>query len=241
MMMSDQALKLLNYVVLLFPAFLFVFTFKGFFQAFVAKLMGDRTAYEDGFISLNPLVHVDIFGITATVTLIFFLGMFLGNTVPPGTLILLLIVFGIRWTFPPPIEPSNFKRLKLGGILTSLSGSIGLFLLAFIMLVLIRILSMTSLPLNVVISIRSLLGMTLDLSTWFGVLNLIPLPPFGGGKILYYVLPYSQQHIVEWLEHYSLYIFLGLILIPGVSDVFWGILYTMQLAVKTALINLVFF
>ncbi|MFH0898793.1 MAG: site-2 protease family protein [bacterium] len=240
MMMSSEVLKLLNYIALLFPAFLFVFTFKGFFRALVAKLMGDRTAQDDGFLSLNPLAHVDLFGITSTLVLIFFLGLFLGNAMPRGTLMLLIIILGIQWSYTPPMNATNFKYYKLGGILTTISGSIGLFLFALILLVGMRLINMTQLAPNILTSLRNLLYMTVELATWFCVVNLVPIPPFAGGQLLYFLLPQSQQHIFEWLENYSTYIFLGLLFLPGVSDIFWGSLYMLQFLVKNFLFNLVF-
>src|SRR5271169_5915673 len=145
-MISEFALSLLNKIALLFPAFLCVFTFRGFFQAFIASLMGDRTAREDGYLSLNPLIHVDIFGIIVTMAIFFMLGWAFQGIIPYGMLLLVLITFGIRWTYPIPIDETNFKHYRLGGILTSFSGSLGTCLLALIFLYIIRILSFVTMP-----------------------------------------------------------------------------------------------
>jgi len=240
MVMSGHILALLNKIALLFPAFIFVFTIKGFFQALFAKLMGDRTAYHQGYLTLNPLAHVDVFGITTTMVLIFFLGVLLGEAIPRGTLILLLILFGVRWTFPPPVNESYFKHHTLGSILTIFSGTIGTFTLAFFCLFLVKFLTKMALASNILISLSGLLLATVDLGIWFGIINIIPIPPFSGGRLLRHILPYSKMHILEWLEEYSFYILLALLFLPVVSNVFWGTLYVFHFFVKKTMLKILF-
>ncbi|MFH1832055.1 MAG: site-2 protease family protein [bacterium] len=240
MIMSNFALALLNKIALLFPAFLCVFTFRGFFQAFIALIMGDKTARQDGYMSLNPLIHVDIFGVSITMAIFFVLGLAFEGIIPYGMLLLLLLALGIRWTYPIPIEETNFKRYRLGGILTAFSGSIGSLFLAFIFLCIMRLLSLFTLPEYAFLSITKLLSATVDLAIWFCVLDLIPLPPFDGGRALRYIIPYSKQYIVDWLEEYSFYIMIALFFLPGVSNIFWAILYALQFIIEKALISIVF-
>ena len=56
-MMQQEFLSLLSDIAILFPVFILVFTFRGFFKALVAKLMGDDTPRQEGFLTLNPIAH----------------------------------------------------------------------------------------------------------------------------------------------------------------------------------------
>ncbi len=209
-------------------------------QACVANLMGDSTAKEEGFLTLNPLAHVELFGLTAMMAIFFFFGSLLRETIPGSMLLILLIILGVRWTHPVPIEESNFKNYRLGGIMTALSGLFGNVLLAFISVIAIKILLITQIPLYVLVSLLEILRTIIDLSVFFGVLNLIPLPPFDGGKLLRYVLPQSQQFIVNWLEEYALFILLGIFFLPGINDFFFGSISLVAAVIKKNLSTLVF-
>ncbi len=243
-MVSHDFFAMLNKLAIFFPVFLLVFTWRGFVKAFVAKLMGDDTAQEDGFLTLNPLAHVDILGLTIILFALFFLGWMLSETLPRGMLVLMLLAFGIRWTIPISINDSNFKHYRLGGILTSLSGSLGNFVLAFFMILLGKILAthvfLETSARYVSVTIFELLRAVIDIAVWFGVIDLIPIPPFDGGRALRYLLPHSQQHIVDWLEEYSLFIILILFFVPFISDFFWGALHMFNLYVKALMIKLLF-
>lgn len=220
-MINDHLMLLFRDVAILFPAFLIVFTFRGFARALVAKWMGDDTAYEQGFVTLNPLAHVDVFGLSIILLVIFLLGGLFGATLPRAMLLILLIFMGIRWTFPIPVEEKNFKSLKRGAILTILAGPLGGFVVAFIFLYLRKYIPYDLMPIYAVKSIIEICEMVIDLAVFFGVLDLLPIPPFDGGKLLRFFLPYSKRGFLDWLEEYSLYIMLALFFLPVVSDVFF--------------------
>lgn len=220
MTLSSNMLQMLNLIATLFPVFLLVFTFKGFFQALVAKLMGDSTAQDEGFLTFNPLAHVDIAGLTIVLVVFFLLGGLLGEKIPRGILFIMLIALGVRWTIPVPINDNNFKNYRLGGILTALSGSLGNFILAFCATIAIRFIFAAGFPRYVLISLLEICKSLMSVAIFFGLLDLVPLPPFDGGRILHYALPDSQQHIVAWLEQYALFILLILFFAPGISTIF---------------------
>jgi len=203
--------------------------------------MGDTTAEDEGFLTLNPIAHVDIFGLTTMILVFFFVGGLLGDSLPRAILFILLITFGVRWTHQVPINDNNFKNLRRGGILTSLSGSFGLFVLAAFAIGCMKILLAVSLPPYISKSLFELLRSTIDLSIIFGVLDLIPLPPFDGGRVLHYALPASKQYIIEWLEQYALIIVLVVFFLPGVSDFFFGGISFLSSLIKRGLFKLFFF
>ena len=96
--------------------------------------MGDSTAAEAGFISLNPLAHVDIFGLLLVLGVLFLLGGFLPGAFSRAILVIFLIAIGARWTYPVPIVEHNFTHRLRGAILTTLAGPFGNFIVALLFL-----------------------------------------------------------------------------------------------------------
>lgn len=223
-MMNQKIISLLSEIALLLPVILIVFTFTGFIQALAAKLMGDKTAERQGFLSLNPLVHIDLLGLTIILIGYFFIGLLFSDPIPAGMFFIMLISFGAQMITPIPLEEKNFKNIRLGGIVVSLSGSIGNFILAIITTLCIKGLPISKLPIYIFVSLMGILSETRDLSILFGLLSLIPLPPFAGGKVLRYILPPTRRNIVTWLEERSFFILLILFFLPGVREVFLGTL-----------------
>jgi len=230
----------LNMIALTFPIFLLVFTWRGFMQAIAARIMGDRTAQRNGFLTLNPFAHVDIMGLGVVLCLFLVICLLFSSFFPQAILIILLIALGIRWTIPVPIDESQFRHHRLGGIVTSVSGSLGNFFLAFIAAGVMKALLNPHFPSYVLLSLVQIFDTLIYIAIFFGVMDLTPLPPFDGGRLLYYVLPQSMRNIVYWLEEYSLYIFLILFLLPVVSDIFFNILIVITMAIKKQIMGIFF-
>jgi len=237
--MSAQFADLVRDVAILFPAFLFVFTFRGFFKAWVAKIMGDKTAYVTGFLTLNPVAHVDVFGLLIILLGLFLIGGMLPGLLPRALLFLMLIALGVRWTFPIPINERNFSNRRRGMIVTTLAGPAGNFFLALIFLYLRIYLPFHLLSFNVAIPLAQVCSAVTEMAIYFGVIDLIPIPPFDGGYLLAYLAPPSFQDTVRILEQYSLFILLSLFLLPGVSDLFFGFLSGAVYGIRRLLLVLV--
>lgn len=102
-----------TYLISLILTYMILVTMVGYFRALVAKWMGDDTAERQGFLSLSPGVHIDIFGL------------------------ILLLFLGIGWGRQIPINPAHihgrFRWLKLSCAM--LSGVIAYLFFAVIGLV----------------------------------------------------------------------------------------------------------
>jgi len=143
-------------------------------HAWMANKLGDPTAAALGRASLNPLVHIDLFG-----TIIF-----------PLLLILLKQpVFG--WAKPVPYNPNNLRHPRRGGLWISLAGPMANVATAAVAVLLYRLLkavganapisSMWSKPLSglvVILFVTALINLSL------AIFNLIPIPPLDGSGIL---------------------------------------------------------
>ncbi|MBU1007567.1 site-2 protease family protein [Candidatus Dependentiae bacterium] len=223
-----------------FPAFLVVFTVRGFARAFVARRMGDDTAYHEGFLSLNPIVHVDVVMLSFLLFVSLLISGIFEGRVYSSLVYNILIFMGIRWSYRVPIETRNFKRFKLGTILTTIAGPLGCFSLVLVFLYIARYLPYHLMSDGVVISLVSICRETIRSGLWFGVFHLLPIPPLDGGRLLQFMLPPSKQAILSWLETYFIFILIGLLVLPGVSDVFGAAMWSVCHGVYGLLSKFVF-
>ena len=151
-------------------------------HGWVAYLFGDDTAMRSGRLSLNPISHLD----------------------PIGTIMLLIVGFG--WAKPVPVDYSRLKNFRLGLISVSLAGCLTNILIATAALFLLRFSAIGSNPLAV-----SILSLVARINIILGSLNLIPIPPLDGSKILMGFLPRSGQIALARLDRYGLFLLIILL------------------------------
>ena len=151
-------------------------------HGWVAYRMGDPTAKWLGRLSLNPLKHLD----------------------PFGTLMLFLVGFG--WAKPVPININNIPDRRKGLIFVSSAGIAANILLAFLSLLFF---SLFSLPASGVAYI--LVSYLVHINITLAALNLIPIPPLDGSKILMGVAPGRIAYLLARLEPYGFFIIIGLL------------------------------
>ena len=147
-------------------------------HGYTAYKLGDNTAKEQGRLTLNPIKHIDIFGLIA------------------------LIVIHIGWAKPVPINPMNFKSRKSGTILVSIAGPLTNLLLAVIFAVMLKV----TYGLNIYLSFFFQYGVILNIG--LAVFNLLPLPPLDGSKILASLLPLKLERLFYQYQRYLSFIVL---------------------------------
>jgi len=158
-----------------------------FAHAYAAYLEGDNTAQQSGRLTFNPLAHIDFLGLA------------------------LLVIAGFGWGKPVPINPHNLKHKRWGSALVSLAGPLSNLLLIIASGIILRVLlTITSIsPDNLLISFLIIM---IQINLVLMVFNLIPIPPLDGSKIFYSFLSYKRRNIAIFLETYSLWLLLGLII-----------------------------
>jgi len=164
-------------------------------HGWVASKLGDPTARMLGRLTLNPVKHIDP----------------IGTLLVPGILLLLGgFIFG--WAKPVPVDWRNLRNPRRDMALVAAAGpganlamAIGWALIAKLGLLLAPVSPWASLPLILMGKVGIYLNLILM------VLNLLPLPPLDGGRVLVGLLPPRAAASVARIEPYGFYILLALL------------------------------
>lgn len=185
-------------------------------HGWIANKLGDHTARDMGRLTLNPISHIDLFGTVIMPLMLFVL--------TDGKML-----FG--YAKPVPINPYNFNDPKKGMALSSMAGP-GINL---VMAVMFALFLRVVLPLLVGVLPQSAgewLGIPLTLMLGYGVLinvalailNLIPIPPLDGSRIVYWVLPEKLAATYYRLEPFGMIIILALFAFNILGYIIWPII-----------------
>ena len=161
-----------------------------------AYALGDPTARREHRLSLNPLRHIDWFGL------------------------LMMFVAGFGWAKPVPVNPNYFKKPKQGMALTALAGPVSNFLLALLMLLAARIFCDLAAYSEANQRILDFLLMVALLSIGLGLFNLLPIPPLDGSKVLFAVLPDGAYNQLMRYERYGMLLLFALVFFDVGSSAF---------------------
>jgi hypothetical protein len=231
----------------IFPGFVLACTFYNFFSALTAHFFGDRTPKNEGFLTLNPSVHVDILGSALFWGAIILTNTLFKSSILSGIVFLIVIFSGLRRTIDVPINPDNFKDPILGEALSLLAGPIGAMFFSFCAMLLMRLGEGSFFTVEGITTLGSLqnhvwqfLDFGSTIGIFLGVLSLIPLPPQPAGRIILLLIPEEHEDFIEWYSSYGLFILLGLLIIPGVAEGFSNFLLLITGGIKTMFHILVF-
>ena len=156
-----------------------------------AYALGDPTAKRSHRLSLNPLRHIDLFGLLA------------------------MAIFHFGWAKPVPVDPRYFRHPKGGMALTALAGPVSNMLLSFF-----AILGWYGYLLaggGAEGYTALFLQYTALLSAGLAVFNLFPIPPLDGSKVLFALLPDRAYALLLRWERYGMILLLALLYF-GVLD-----------------------
>ncbi|MCM2250924.1 MAG: site-2 protease family protein [Ramlibacter sp.] len=181
---------------------LFAITIHEAAHGYVARYLGDNTAYMMGRVTLNPMKHID----------------------PVGTVLMpLLLYFATAGAFlfgyakPVPVNFGRLRRPKRDMIWVALAGPASNFAQAILWAAAYALLVGADLGERFFLEMCKA-GVLVNLVMW--AFNLFPLPPLDGGRILVGLLPWRQAQAVSRIEPWGFFIVLGLVLL-GVVGTYW--------------------
>jgi Zn-dependent protease len=178
-------------------------------HGYVARYFGDPTAYMLGRVTLNPLKHVDPIGTIAVPLGLFFLGKLTGG-----------VIFMFGWAKPVPVNFSQLRRPKQDMLWVAAAGPAMNLLMAFGWTILIRFgMAMEGAYFSVPMMLMGAAGVIINVSLM--ALNLLPIPPLDGGRILVSLLPNALSSKVARLEPYGFMILLLLIATKLLGKIMW--------------------
>jgi len=176
---------------------LFAITLHEAAHAYAAKYFGDNTAYSQGRMSLNPLVHVDIWG---TIVIPIVMYMFSG------------FVFG--YAKPVPVEFGRLRNPKRDMAWVALAGPFANFIMAVLWLILGALLVYFQVGEDFPHRVAQA-GIVTNLLIM--AFNLLPIPPLDGGRVVTSMLPHRAAYAFARIEPYGFFIVLGLVLLKLVG------------------------
>jgi len=190
----DETIR--NIAVYALPV-LFAITLHEAAHAYAAKYFGDNTAYSQGRMSLNPLVHVDIWG-----TIVIPIVMYLFTP----------FVFG--YAKPVPVEFGRLRNPKRDMAWVALAGPIANLIMAALWLLFAALLVFfgvsEAFP-------RRMAEAGIVTNLLIMAFNLLPIPPLDGGRVLTSMLPNSLAWKFARIEPYGFFIVLGLVFLQLVG------------------------
>ena len=174
-------------LIILAPALLFALTVHELAHGLVAYRLGDPTAKNAGRLTMNPLKHLDPWGVLA------------------------FIIMKIGWAKPVPVNPRYFKHPQKDMLLVALAGPGANILLAIASASLAHFFdSLNVLPVFIQLPLINMLVASVQINIMLAVFNCIPIPPLDGSKVLMGLLPPTMARSYAKLEPFGFLVILGL-------------------------------
>ena len=197
--MMNELSTIQRVVVWVLPV-IFAITVHEVAHGWVAKKKGDNTAFMLGRLTLNPIKHIDL----------------IGTIVIPGLLLIsgTGIIFG--WAKPVPVDSRHFKNPSKDMALVAIAGPVSNVLMAIGWALLIRLAiiiesDFVTLPLIY----TGIAGISINLI--LALINLIPIPPLDGSRVLSAFLPSKWAWRYNQIERFGFIILMILLWSNGLS------------------------
>ena len=204
-MQALDTLDPIQRLIILVPPILFAITLHEVAHGWVALRFGDPTAKALGRLSLNPLRHIDPVGTVLVPAMMYFFSGF---------------IFG--WAKPVPVSFERLRYPKQDMILVALAGPVANLIMAtgWMLVVMLGIFSMTHSVFWIGQPCYYMGLVGIEINVLLGALNLLPIPPLDGSRVLTGLLPDRFGDLMRRIEPFGLLILLLLLF----SGVLWNIL-----------------
>jgi Zn-dependent protease len=166
-------------------------------HGYVARMFGDSTAYMLGRVTLNPLKHIDL----------------VGTIIVPLAIVLLAKLSGgagflFGWAKPVPVNFANLRNPKRDMIWVAGAGPGVNLLMAIAWALLLNAFLAADLQEQFFLEMAKA-GIFVNIGLM--ALNLLPLPPLDGGRILVGLLPHRLAYALSRVEPYGFFILIALL------------------------------
>lgn len=193
-------MQILSYLLMAIVPLVLAITLHEAGHAWMAKKFGDNTAYSQGRVSLNPIVHIDPVGTVLIPCVLFaFTGM----------------IFG--WAKPVPVNESNLRNPRVHARYVTAAGP-GANLLMAVVWAIIAFLVKENSSDNLK-TIHSIAVIGININILFMVFNLIPILPLDGGRILQSFLSFKASQEFGKTEQYGQWVVL-ILAMTGILGIF---------------------
>lgn len=173
--------RLIDFIITI-PILIFSLTLHEIAHGLAAMAMGDKTARASGRLSFNPIKHIDWFGFV------------------------LLLVAGVGWAKPVPVNMFRFKDPKKGMAITALAGPLTNILLVFVSLIFLCLGLVYGFNPYVMSALRTMVYYNAVIAMF----NFLPIPPLDGSKIFFAFLPDKYYYKLMFYERYGMILILAL-------------------------------
>jgi len=174
----------LQQLVLRLIAYVFIAAVHGLAVAAVAVATGDRGPRYDGRLRFNPVTHLDIIGTASGV------------------------LFSVGWIRPIAVDPAQLRLGRIGLVVVVAAGAT-VTLLSALALRLVRPFLLPLLPDTASVTAFALIEVIGELSAWFALINILPLPPLTGAHLLVAAVPACNKVVTRIVPYAGLVLAIG--------------------------------
>jgi Zn-dependent protease len=185
---------------------LFAITLHEVAHGWIANKLGDSTAKMLGRLTLNPIKHIDPIG-----TVVLPIGMLIFSLLTTG------IPFAFGWAKPIPVNTRNLKQPRRDMAIVAVGGPMANLLMAVFWAMMLPLFAHLIPDEAIADGFITMAQIGLAFNLIMTVLNLVPIPPLDGGRVLAGFVPRSAADWLDRIEPYGFLIVIALLYF-GVLD-----------------------
>lgn len=194
-------------ITIAFIPLIFAITVHEVAHGWVASKLGDPTAKMLGRLTLNPIKHIDPIGTIAVPLFLYLTSGF---------------IFG--WAKPVPVNKRNFSTPDKSMALVAIAGPAANLLMAIGWLILLKIGIAMEPDSTGALWFLQMAQIGIFFNIILMALNILPIPPLDGSRVLYWLLPPPLATKLDLIEPYGFFILIGLMLTGVLSSILMPII-----------------